>query len=79
MNMNSYKTWALLGAAGGAGFGLFVAPLIYCLISLFTDGVTFNQVFRFALANGFTWGVLGLFAGVFFGSINPWIEPPAED
>ncbi len=79
MNLNSYKTWALLGAVGGAGFGLFVAPLIYILVSLFFDGVTFGQTVRFAVANGFAWGVLGLFAGFFFGSINPWSKPSAED
>lgn len=79
MKMDSYKTWALLGAAGGAGFGLFVAPLIYILVNLFFDGVTFSQTFRFAIANGVTWGVLGLFAGVFFGAINPWTNPSGED
>lgn len=65
MNTNSYTTWALFGAAGGAGFGLFAAPLIYILINLFADGVTFGETVRFAIANGVTWGVLGLFAGVF--------------
>lgn len=79
MNMNSYVTWALLGAAGGAGFGLFAVPLIYILINLESDGVTFGQTVRFAVANGATWGVLGLFAGVFLWVINTMRKPPTED
>lgn len=66
MNTNSYMTWALLGAAVGVGFGLFAVPLIYILVNLFFGGVTFGETVRFAIANGATWGVLGLFAGVFF-------------
>jgi len=65
MNTNSYMTWALLGAAVGAGFGLFAVPLIYILVNLFSDGVTFGETVRFAVANGATWGALGLFAGIF--------------
>ena len=65
MNMESYKTWALLGAVGGAGFGLFAAPLIYILINLLFDGVSLGQTFWFAIVNGITWGVLGLFTGGF--------------
>lgn len=79
MNMNSYTTWALLGTAGGAGFGLFAMPLIYILINLFFDGVTFSQTFRFALANGFTWGVLGLLGGVFFWAISKVKKPSIDD
>jgi len=65
MNTNSYMTWALLGAAVGAGFGLFAVPLIYILVNLFSDGVTFGETVRFAVSNGATWGALGLFAGIF--------------
>ncbi|MGI3211397.1 hypothetical protein ACROSR_09805 [Roseovarius tibetensis] len=79
MNMKSYKTWALLGAAGGAGFGLFAAPLIYILINLSFDGVTFAETARFAVANGVTWGVLGLFAGVFFWVVMTVQNPPEEN
>lgn len=79
MNMKSYKAWILLGAAGGVGFGLFIAPLIYILVSLFFDGVTLNATVRFAVANGFTWGVLGLFLGVFFWAINKVTTRSEED
>jgi len=65
MNTNSYMTWALFGAAGGAGFGLFAVPLIYILVNLFAEGVTLGETVRFALANGATWAVLGLFSGIF--------------
>lgn len=79
MNMNSYKTWALLGTAGGAGVGLFVAPLIYILVNISSDGVAFGQTLRFALANGATWAILGLFAGVFLWVIKTMQDPPTED
>lgn len=79
MDMTSYKTWAVLGLAGGAGFGLFAVPLVYILVNLFSDGVTFAQTVRFALANGATWGVLGLFAGVFFWIVNTMRRPPEEN
>lgn len=79
MNMNSYKTWALLGTAGGAGFGLFVVPLIYILVNISADGVAFGQTVRVAFANGVTWAVLGLIAGVFFWVIKTMQDPPAED
>lgn len=79
MNMKSYKTWALLGAGGGVGFGLFAVPLVYILINLSSDGVTFGQTVRVAVGNGATWGVLGLFAGIFFWIINKMQGPPAED
>ncbi|WP_297774380.1 hypothetical protein [uncultured Roseovarius sp.] len=79
MKTNSYVTWALFGAAGGAGFGLFAAPLIYILINLFADGVTFGDTVRFAIANGATWGVLGLIAGVFFWVIFRIQTSPKED
>ncbi|MEL7466048.1 MAG: hypothetical protein AAFN79_18395 [Pseudomonadota bacterium] len=72
MRIYSAKTWALLGLAGGVGFGAFAAPLIYILINMFYDGVSLNQTINFAIGNGFTWGVFGLIAGVFlfgvFGS-----------
>lgn len=80
MNMDSYKTWAVLGGAGGAGFGLFATPLIYILVNIsFGDGVTFGETARFAVANGFTWGVLGLFAGIFFWVIKTVQNPPEKD
>ena len=79
MNMKSYTTWALLGAAGGAGFGLFVVPLVYILLNLSSDGVTFGETARFAVANGATWGVLGLIVGVFSWVINRMIKPPVDE
>jgi hypothetical protein len=80
MNIQSYKTWALLGGAGGAGFGLFAAPLLYILANLFFGGdVTFGETVRFAIANGFTWGVLGLIAGIFFWVIFTVQKPPEEN
>lgn len=79
MTSTSYMTWAILGAAAGVGFGLFAAPLLYILINLSSDGVTFGETARFAIANGATWGVLGLFAGVFFWVINKVLNPPSED
>lgn len=79
MDMTSFKTWGLLGAAAGAGFGLFATPLIYILVNLFFDGVTLAQTVKFALANGFTWGVLGLFSGIFFWGINSLRRSPAGD
>ncbi|MBC7179493.1 MAG: hypothetical protein H5U14_05285 [Roseovarius sp.] len=79
MTSTSYMTWAILGAAAGVGFGLFAAPLLYILINLSSDGVTFGATARFANANGVTWGVLGLFAGVFFWVINKVLNPPSED
>ena len=75
----SYK-WAILGAGAGIGFGLFAAPLIYILINLFSDGVTLGQIVRTAIGNAFTWGVFGMFAGVFAALINQMLNPPqAED
>jgi len=79
MTSTSYMTWAILGAAAGVGFGLFAAPLLYILINLSSDGVTFGATARFAIANGATWGVLGLLAGVFFWVINKVLNPPSED
>ena len=79
MNMKSYKTWALLGAAGGAGFGLVAVPLFYILINLSPDGVAFGPTARFAVANGVTWGILGLFAGIFFWIVNTMRNPPEEN
>lgn len=78
MNMSSFKAWALLGAAGGAGFGLFATPLIYILVNFFFDGVTLAQTAGFAVANGVTWGVLGLFAGVFLWLVNTARKPPEK-
>lgn len=79
MNMQSYKTWALLGAIGGAGFGLFAAPLVYILVNIPSGGVTLAQTLRFAAANGATWGVLGLFAGIFIWVIIRMQRPPADE
>jgi hypothetical protein len=71
--------WAFLGAAGGAGFGLFAVPLIYILINLFGDGVTLGGTILVALGNGLTWGVLGLIGGVFLYILNRTMNPPAEE
>jgi len=79
MNMKSYTTWALLGAIGGAGFGLFAAPLVYILVNISADGVTLVQTVRVAVANGVTWGVLGLLTGVFLWIVNEMRRPSAED
>ena len=79
MNANSYISWALFGAASGAGFGLVAVPLIYILINLFDGGVTFGETARFAIANGAVWSVLGLLAGVFFWVIYMIQKPPRED
>lgn len=78
MNMQSYRTWALFGAAGGAGFGLFAVPLIYILVNLFFDGVTFGQTVKFAIANGFTWGVFGGIAGIFAWVVSSMRKPSKE-
>ena len=78
MNMNSSRTWAIFGAAGGLGFGVLAAPLIYILVNMFFEGVTFGETVLFAIGNGITWGVLGLFAGVFFWGINAARENPIE-
>ena len=40
--------------------------------------VTFGETFVFAIANGITWGVLGMFAGVFFWGVNAARENPVE-
>jgi len=61
-----HKGWALLGAAGGAGFGLVITPLIYILVNQFFGGVSFGATAAFAIANAATWGVLGAIGGVFF-------------
>jgi hypothetical protein len=79
MNMQSFKTWALLGAAGGAGFGLFATPLIYILVNLSSDGVTFAETVKFALANGFTWGVFGGISGFFVWVVNSIRKPAKGD
>ena len=79
MNMKSYKTWALLGTAGGAGFGFVAVPLFYILINLSPDGVAFGQTARLAVANGVAWGVLGLFAGIFLWVVTTLQKPPKEN
>ena len=79
MNMKSYKTWALLGAACGAGFGLVAVPLLYILINLSPDGVAFAQTARVAVSNGVTWGVLGLFAGIFFWVVTTMQKSPKKN
>ncbi|MFO7759280.1 MAG: hypothetical protein R6V26_12540 [Roseovarius sp.] len=79
MNMNSYMTWGLLGGAAGAGFGLVVVPLIYILVNISPDGVSFAQTVRVAVANGATWGILGLLTGVFFWVIFRMQRPPSEE
>ncbi len=78
INMNDYKIWALLGAAVGAGFGLFFTPLIYILINIGPDGVSLGQTARVAVANGITWGFLGLMAGIFFWVVRTIHNPPEE-
>lgn len=78
MNMRSYQTWALLGGAGGVGFGVLAAPLIYILVNFFFEGVGFVDTALFAIGNGITWGVLGVFAGVFFWGINAARENPID-
>lgn len=79
MDMDSYKTWAIFGGAGGAGFGLLIAPLIYILVNLFFGGVGFGSTFGFALANAVTWGVLGMIGGVFIWGINELRAGPEAD
>ena len=80
MDMTSFKTWALLGTAAGAGFGLFGASLIYVLLMVSLHGsVGIMDTVHFAVANGFTWGVLGLFAGIFFWVVTTVQRPPEED
>lgn len=78
MNTRSYMTWAFFGAAAGVGFGLLIAPLFYILLNLFFDGVTFADTAVVAIGNGVTWGVLGLFAGVFLWGINASREEPLD-
>ena len=51
----------------------------YILINLSSDGVAFGQTVRFAVANGVTWGVLGLFAGIFFWVVTTVQKPPEEN
>lgn len=79
MNMNSYKVWALFGAGAGAGFGVFAAPLIYILINMFYDGVTLSETISFAIGNGFTWAIFGLFFGLFLYGINASRKPLATE
>jgi hypothetical protein len=78
MENTSSKTWALVGAAGGAGFGLFAAPLIFILVNLFFGGVTFGQTVGFALASGFTWGVFGGIAAYYLWFVNSARTPPSS-
>lgn len=79
MDSNSYKTWAILGGAGGAGFGLVITPLIYLLVNFFFGGASFASTAGFAIANAFTWGVLGLIAGAFLWYLNAMRQPPASE
>lgn len=79
MDMTSHKTWAQLGALGGVGFGLLIAPLIYILINQFFGGVTLGGTILFALANAVTWGVLGGFAGVFAWGLNSMRAAPVQE
>ena len=79
MDMTSFKTWALLGTAAGAGFGLFGASLIYVLLMVSLHGsVGIMDTVHFAVASGSTWGVLGLFAGVFFWVVFKARSPSDE-
>jgi pilus assembly protein TadC len=70
MNLDTGKAWTVLGIAAGAGFGLFAMPLLFLLVNMFFDGSSFGGTFKFALANGFTWGVLGGILGLFFWIIR---------
>ena len=65
MKLSPFNTYALLGAAGGFGFGIFVMPLVYLLVTVGGGPSSLDRLIWFALGNAFTWGVFGLFAGVF--------------
>lgn len=78
MNKASLITWAFLGGAGGAGFGLFAVPLIYILANMFGDGVTLGGTILVALGNGITWGALGAIGGAFFFYVSHMMNPTTD-
>lgn len=79
MTYNYMNSWAFLGLVGGVGFGAFAMPLIYLLVMNYFDGATLWQTIKFAIGNGFTWGVLGGLAGIFASFVNEVLNPPETE